>query len=65
MTVTYGFSVPIYCKGKECGIVRERAGTKWVYIQQFVQNFVLEMDTFQFDICDHNSNALGSWTGLT
>lgn len=64
-TMTYDFSVPMYCKGKECGSIRERAGTKQVYIQQFVQNFLLEMDTFQFDIRDHNSNAFGSRIGLT
>lgn len=61
--MTYDFSVPICCMGKKC--VRERARRKWVYIQKFVQNFLLEQNTCQFGVPAHMSNILGSQIGLT
>lgn len=61
--MTYDFSAPICCMGKKC--VRERARKKWVYIQQFVQNFLLEQNTCQFGVPAQNSNILGSQIGLT
>lgn len=61
--MTYDFSVPICCMGKKC--VRERARKKCVYIQQFVQNFLLEQNTCQFGVPAQKSNILGSQIGLS
>lgn len=62
--MTHDFTVPIRCTEKKCGSLRESAGTKWVYIQPLVQNFLLELNPCQFGVPDHNSDTLGSQIGL-
>lgn len=62
--MTSAFQYVIWGK-KKCGSVREKARTKWVHIQQCVENFLLEMDTCQLSVHDHNPNVLGLRIGFT
>lgn len=63
--MTYNFSIPICNMGEKMCSVREKARTKWVHIQQRVENILLEMDTCRLNVHDHNPNVLGSWIGFT
>lgn len=65
MTMAHDFSVPTYCVGKKSGRVKKGAESKWVHNQQFVQVFLLEMDSCQFGVHDNHSKVLGSQIGLT